>query len=244
MKWILLLFLCQTISGQTLVRSGVIKVARFAQPSSGGGGGNTFALVDHNVAGVNSVNDNHTTVNTTGAKLLVISISIGNVSGGNTGPVCNSGTDTPHLAVVAGSPGGLGTNEIWYVINPTQTTGYDVFTIRNYQTVCLESFSYTGTTPTFDIAASGSGSSAFTTLQPGTLTPTGTELMVTAIGGWGTTTPQTASINSSFSITDQLLETSTGAFGAMAWKNSSSAENPTWTSSATTAGGVNMVMFK
>lgn len=216
--------------------------------SGGGGGGGTFALVDHAIGGDNSVNQVSVTLSTTGAKLIVVSLSYGlRDLGTETGPTNNSVSDLFIAGSTSGAGGtSFGTNQLYYLINPTQSGTYTITCQRDYLTMAVESFSYSGTTPTFDGESAGGSSGSFTTIQPGTQTPSATELFVTGIASWGVADPpgQTATINSSFNKTDQLLETSTGAFGSMAWKNSGSAENPTWTSSQTAQGGSRMMMFK
>lgn len=234
---------CYTSSAQGVFKNAQLRNAKIGQAaSSGGGGGGTYALVSHGIMGTNSVDYNFCTIDTSAAKLLVFVVAQGNASGGYNGPT-NTGSDVSQLATSAGSSAGLGTNQLYYVTNLTQSSTYVIVVQRNYTVTAAEGFSYTGVTPQFD-GATSVGSPSFTSLQPGTLTPTGTELIVSSIAGWGTTSPQTATFPNGWTITDQLLETSTGAFGSIAYTNTTSAQNPSIVSSATTAGGVSAAMFK
>lgn len=66
-----------------------------------------------------------------------------------------------------------------------------------------------------------------TTIAPGSVSPAGTDLFITGICF---ETAASVTIGSSFTILDQAGYVASTAFaGAMAWKESSSAENPTWT---------------
>ena len=207
----------------------------------GGGGGNTFTLVAHSIGTASSTTTATTAArDITGAKLIVVSIANFNSSGADTGP--SDGVNTFLPLTIKGPPTlGTRTNQMWYVINPTTSSTYTVSAKRNYTTITMAAFSYSGTTPALDGQAAGAGADSSTTIQPGSLTPSGTELFVTGVACANTIT--TSSVNSSFTGTD-AGSPAAGLFGGMAYKSSSTAEDPTWTQGS--AGGIaaNMAKFK
>lgn len=244
MKTILVFFaMVQLASGQIILQNTRLQNAQLNMTNAVASGSSTFTLVDHSISGASSISTTTTTLSTIGAKLLVFSASFRRSGGGtDTGPTCNGGSDTPVSGVAIGGPSGNGTNQLFYVINPTQTGTYSITMTRDYVVLSAQSFSYSGTTPAFDTAASGSGSDSYTTISPGAIS--GTVLFITGLANVFQSA-ETSTIDSSFTITDQLLQTSGGAYGAMAYKSASSTQTPTWTSSTSgVPGGTAGMSFK
>lgn len=238
--FILLIFLGTRASQAQFSRSVAFRGAavRKATVGGGGGGGGTYSLIAHAAATANgTAQASAGPVNTTGSKLIVVAVCNYNAAGGALDANPSDGLNTYLPLNIKGSTSfGVATNQLFYCVNPTTGTSV-TFTARHNYTVCaVACFSYSGTTPSLDAQATGAGSDSYTTIQPGSVTPSsGTELFITSVT-W--TSGTSASINSSFTITDA------GGFGAMAYKTSSAAENPAWTVNPSNVGATTMAVFK
>lgn len=124
-------------------------------------------------------------------------------------------------------------SQIAYAKNPMVGSGHTATlagTDPIYAVLNFAAFSGANTTSPFN-AENGAATSNSATLATGSVSPAGTDLFVTGIF---MALQASVSINSSFTILDQLGYSSGQYFGAaMAWKESGSAENPTWTLSGT-----------
>ncbi len=133
---------------------------------------------------------------------------------------------------------------LYYAKNPTVGAGHTFTTTgaASFNSLCVGAWSNADTTSPFD-AENGDISAGTTSLATGTVTPAGaSELFVSGIG---VNALETLAIDSSFSITGSVNYSSGAHFGAgLAWKESSSAENPTWSFGASTATAVNIAAFK
>jgi hypothetical protein len=210
----------------------------------GGGGGATYALVDSQVAHNTGAGAATVTFNSVGCKLLVASLNNYDAAGTTWAFVDNQG-NTWVLGTPKGSTtAGVGTNRMAYCTNVVTTSATASISLTaNYTVVAVQSFSYTGTTPNFEAASSGTGSDSFTTLQPGSLTPSGNNhLLLTGIMAVNAGAA-TMSINASFNTPKQALES--GTVGAISYliQGTAAAVNPTWTAPATSIGACNMISF-
>jgi|GEM_PF-4026207 len=211
--------------------------------SSGGGSGGTYTLMSY----TNAVAGNNTalsvTVNITGAGLLVVSESFYQpASPGDA--FCSDGVNTyVRLTPHGSSIDRVATNQLSYVINPSG--GTITITCKHSYTVLIAAwFSYSASTPLFDNQSGAFvNSGSATTIQPGALAPTGTELFIT--GEAETKAFASTPIDSSFTVIYAIQEGSAGLWGGLAYKNSSTIENPTWSFSASsTDAGVTMGIWK
>jgi hypothetical protein len=183
--------------------------------AAGGGGGGGIALVSSTIKG-------HATtdaIDTTGANLIVIGLSwysdapSVSDSKGNTWTALSTYGSSPYLV------------RLFYCLNPSVGGSHTFSTTANIYVLNVAAFS--GVTA-FD-AESGAGNGNATTIQPGSITPAvASGLFITALcfAELGTT----ASINSTFTILNGTSDAGgNNLLGSMAYKISSSAENPTWT---------------
>lgn len=91
-------------------------------------------------------------------------------------------------------------------------------------------------------AENGATGSGVTSLSPGSVSPFGTDLFIAGLGWYAN---NTMAIGSSFSITDQQNYAGGGSMGAaLAWKESASSENPSWTWSGTNESAAVIASFK
>jgi hypothetical protein len=192
----------------------------------GGGGGGTFSLIDHKFAAQTaSTTATTAAIDSTGAKLIVISVgSIAAVtvtdSKGNTLTPLTSHTVGGYITRIyyCISPGSVGSGHTW----SAQGTGA-------YPTLMVSVWSYAGSTPTFD-NENGNTSSVGTSLQTGTASSSGgTPLVIT--GFTWQDAGDTLTIDSSFTITDQGRNNGTGIGGGHAYLLQSGggvSVNPTW----------------
>lgn len=182
------------------------------------------------------------TIDTTGASLLIIHISQYTVPASIT-PSDSKGNTWVGLTAITGSEA---EGRLWYVVNPTVGTnhtftasGIGVFSIAQ-----IAAFSGANTSAPFDqeTGAADAGTSG----QPGSITPSENDcLLVTglALANAGST----ASINSSFTITDQeQYEGGVNEGGGLAYliQTSASAVNPAWSWTNSISCAMTMASFK
>lgn len=138
-----------------------------------------------------------------------------------------SPTDVAIAIFLCDKPCIVGTN---HTFSAGQSLG-----LNNYPAVVVLAVSGSKTTSPFDQVSAGTQNIiASTTIQPGTLTPNESgELVITGLTTH--TNAGTASINSSYSITNQVGPTANSFGSALGYiiQTSASATNPTWTYSST-----------
>jgi hypothetical protein len=219
----------------------------------------SIALVSHlDWNGNTNTSTTSTSINTTGATLLVMSIGQ-YIAIEETAPVpSDSYGNTWTLAVrYDNPPNGATENQaeyLFYAANPTVGTGHTFTTTvsQGYTSQQVAAFSGIVTSSPLD-QTSGvySGTTGGGTLQPGSLTPSQNDcLIITNEGNFSGGTGATASVNLGFTITNQDISTY-GSFcgSALAYlvQATAAAINPTWTLS-TTANQydfmANMAVFK
>lgn len=218
--------------------------AQQLQGTGGGGGGANYALVDVQSNGVVSSGTATITLNTTGCKLIAVLVANYNDSPGvDIDPTNISDPSAIFKAgVLKGAPAGQGTNQWFYCTNFTASASYTIIASHNYTCLVGYSFSYSGTTPSIDSQAVGAQSNSFITIQPGSVTPSGSNRLflfgITWLAG-------TLAVDSSFTNLSPIQAAASGLFGGAAIKISSSAENPTAAiTGGATQGGCNMMVWR
>jgi hypothetical protein len=204
-----------------------------------------IALVANTGAG-SAAGGNITTpdINTSGANLIVA--AMGNYSAGSAGSVSeNKGNGAP-TGLTTYLIGGGERLRIFYWLNPSVGSGHNFSTTSgaaSYPSLCVAAFSGVKITSPWD-KENGAFASA-STVQPGSITPSeDNELVVSAVEYDAS---RTMSINSSFSITDQINYGAGAHFGtALAYliQTSLAAVNPTWTAGSTTSLTAAIACFK
>lgn len=185
----------------------------------------TVAIVDSGAAHARANQATAPTVgpiNSTGAALLVANIS------------CFAATST----LAADSKGNtwtaqtaraslVGSARPFYLLNGTVGSGHTIAPATGTQfEVEFAAFSGIDTSGGF-ISESAGATSGSTSIQPGACSGTFGFLVTGML--WYSGANEAVSINNSYSITDQqYLVSSTNPGGAMAWKETSSAIDPTW----------------
>lgn len=183
----------------------------------------------------NGTNGPHTTaaIDTTGADLLVMAVSY---IDGFTMTVSDSESNTwlPLTDYLGGGAYAGVRTKLFYVTNPT-TDAAHTFTAAagsNYASVAVAGFSNV-LDGVVDFS-SGDGSDVGvggTTVQPGSITPSGNNALIFSAMGYVGNGP--ASIDSDFTILEQIDNSAAGGFSmAIAYKIQTTAEavNPTWSS--------------
>ncbi len=180
-------------------------------------------------------------IDTTGATLLICSLVGGNLTIGMSDSKGNTWT-----ALTSQDSGSGVTNTILYVKNPTVGTGH-TFTFNSggsVPAIAVAAFSGADTTSPFDIQ-NGNPSGSGTTIQPGSITPNNNnELIIT---GLVMRLTETASIDSGFTITDQVALAGGLNYGvALAYKiqTTAIAVNPTWTITLASSSAATIASFK
>ncbi len=201
-----------------------------------------WSLIAHIEAGSSDGNGFTTgAIDTSGASILVVSVNDYDL-GHATLSDSKSNTWTPLTSYISAAFNVRTT--LYYAKNPTVGAGHTFTTTgaTSFNTMCVGAWSNADTTGPFD-AENGAISSGTTSLATGTVTPAGAaELFVSGIG---VNALETLAIDSSFSITGSVGFSGGLHFGAgLAWKESSSAENPTWSFGVSTATAVNLAAFK
>lgn len=167
-------------------------------------------------------------VNTTGSTLFV---SVCTYNGGGSCTVADSKSNTWTTKVTSATDLSSNRTQLKFVSSPT-TNASHTFSCDagNFGTCYILAFGNTKTSSPDDQSNSAI-SAAATTIQPGLITPTSDgQVVVTGVGAQFLT--GTASINSSYTITDQSPNNGTTANGggaAYLVQNSAAATNPTWT---------------
>ena len=213
-----------------------------AAGGGGGGGGPTYTLTLEGSKAGASGSVTTDAADTTGATLIIV----WQIYYNGTPAMADSKSNTwTGLTAYAGS-GATYAVKIWYCITPTAGSGH-TFTASGsiYNSVVYAAFSKTS--PLFDTGKDNgvSGSASFTTIQPGSLTPSVDNCLVVTGVTWGN--GGDGSIDSSFIALDQVANTDVATFRGMAAykiQTTAGAENPTWTVSASGAGAVGMAVFK
>ena len=205
----------------------------------------TIALVTHTQLAGPSGGGTTSAINTTGASLLVLTVSE-YAAGPLSLPTDSKGNTWTGLTTrTAGSTYG----RIFYAVNPTVGTGH-TFTLSGANSFCVVdvlAFSGVDTSSPFDVQNGASSLSGAATQAPGSVTPSANNSVV--ITGIAAESPgTTATVDLSFTITDQSGQVNGVNFaGAAAYliQTTAGAVNPTWTySSGTVSTAATIAVFK
>lgn len=158
-------------------------------------------------------------INTTGASLLVVHVSVYSVTGTIADSVGNTWTKLT-------SYGSDAKSTLYYCVAPTTSTTHTVTHtgIGSYRALEFMAFDGVGTL----VSATGTSVSPSTTIQPGSLTPAIADLLVTGCNGMDSVTD---TVSSPYTVAQQT----TWVPGTMAsacayyYATATTARNPTWT---------------
>lgn len=187
-------------------------------------------------------------IDTTGATLLVITVSGNNPCDSST--VTDSKSNTWHVSLVANLPDG-DSNCIWYAYDKSGSplvvgSGHTVSVNNAFVAITFSAWkgTLTGSDP-LDAANSNNGNSGLTTVQPGSISPTyKNELVITTMAAGGGTA---YTIDSPFTVGGSLLFSSGNFFGnAMAYsvQTDKTVANPTWSAGGSTTLGATIASFR
>jgi hypothetical protein len=244
----LLMLSCAAAFGQVKLQNAKLQnatISNVGPAGGGGGGGNTYTLLTNNTFNASSGNEASGTVDVTGAKLLVVSIS--QYQPGTPAGPSGGGYTYQSCPPYGGETDGIATNQMYYVTNLAGGTTFTLTCTRSYVIVNWAAFSYAGTTPTF-IAQTGAGKKATggtSSLATGSLAASsGQYLFVT--GSAASKSFASPSIDGGFNPPLQAVQQGgNGLWGGLAYTNSTASQNPTWSFSAdNVAMGVSLVQFQ
>jgi hypothetical protein len=195
-------------------------------------GGGPPALITHTGTGggINGVTSS--SINTTGANLLVVAVSWYSGITAN-GTISDSKSNTWSALTESTSTSNNVSCQLFYCYGATVGSGH-TFTYNGtsiYASICVEAFSNVAASP-FD-HENGAGSANATTIQPGSITPSQAHSIIVSAFSFGANSSGTISVDSSLTITDTaayVTATSEGLSMSYNILSSASATNPTWTS--------------
>jgi hypothetical protein len=218
-----------------LVRSQTMLTARGLatkkKKSSGGGGGGGGIVLKGHIGALGSANAVTTgAADTTGASLIVIVASCYTAF---PTPTDNKSNTYTQINTISQSSYALA---MYYCHNPSVGSGH-TFTLSatgSYPVISVLWFS--GTTGSTYDKLSKAALAGVTSLQPGSLTASGSPALIVA--GYDAADTGTASIDSGFTITDQNCCSASGAIrgaGAYLIQSTAAAINPTWSHGSSSA---------
>jgi hypothetical protein len=226
LKQILLLLLATAsleLRAQDIAEVAALQTA----PASGGGGGGDYSLLASVSATADGSVATTAAIDTTGAKLITVEI---HHYADNAQAVTDSEGNTYTALTKRGS--GNYFTKLFYCISPT-TSATHTFTVTGdqYEVIGVQAWSHPGT-PVFD-SESGSNAGSGTTIQPGSISPSGSSVLFVGSVTYSVLTAD-ASINSGFTKNYQLGIAGNPGYAAGGYliQGSSTAQNPTWTISA------------
>jgi hypothetical protein len=187
----------------------------------------SIAVVASTKLGANGGGTTSPNIDTTGATLIVASFSYAR---SGSGTLSDNKGNTWNTAVVGGD-GTFQDTKIVYAANPTVGSGHN-FTIGGgsiNQDITIVAFSGVVATSPYDKSNVFSTTSPISSIQSGASgVPTVAGSLI--IAGLGDNWSAGATIDSSFNIVQQNGFSGGNYYGsAIAWKQSSASENPTWT---------------
>ncbi len=173
-------------------------------------------------------------IDTTGATLLVVSVSYAK---GGARTISDNKSNT-WTQLTAKGDGSFMDETFYYAANPTVGTGH-TFTVGGgalNQSLTVAAFSGVIASSPFDKQNGFGTGSTVSSIQPGSSgTPTGSASSL-IVCGLGTVWTSSVTIDSSFTILQQNPFVGGTAYGnAIAWKESTTAENPTYTATSGTS---------
>lgn len=196
-----------------------------------------ISLVTHVGANGSATGVTTAGVNTTGATTIFLAVAALSTASAAVA-VSDSKSNKYYLLSTQAIAGSNGQIQIYFCNNPTVGSGH-TFTVSGtsiFASICAAVFS--GGFSAYE-KISGATATSVQTIQPGSITPSANgELLITALGeGTGATGSTSNSIDSSFTITDQIHYSTGSYFGAsLAYlvQATAAAVNPTWTTNDAT----------
>lgn len=189
-------------------------------------------------------------INTAGANLIVTGISYYGGSPGTSTPSDSKGNTWTALTLYGNTAPNNDAIQLFYCSNPTVGTGHtftaSATTGLTYPCIMVQAWSGAASSSQLDQQNGGFSNTAGATIQPGSITPTTNgQIIITALDA--STSTNTYSIDSSFTISDSMAYNSTNSVaGAMAYfiQPTAGAINPTWTSDSVPARAAAIASFK
>lgn len=200
-----------------------------------------FSLIA-NTVGAQGGSSTTPAINTTGANLIVIAVSMFGTP--STSGLSDSKTNTwTQLTTHSGTTASV---RLFYCLAPIVGSGHTFTYNVGFPTICVQAWSGAAAASVFDVENGASGSGV-TSIATGSITPgANNELVVTGISLADNTTGP-ALINGGFTISDQSLGRSgLTESGAMAYliQTTATAANPTWSGFTTDGPGAAIASFK
>lgn len=200
-----------------------------------------ITLVAHTVAFGSNAAVTTSAINTTGASLIVLAISVNN---GTTPTVTDSAGNT-WTALTSQTATGLAKIAFYYKASPTTSATHTFTNTGTFPTIGVMAFNNTLGVAPFDVE-NGAMTASGTTRSTGSVSPSlDNEVIVTALAG--TPTGGGVSIDSGFNLVDQQDFVGSTAYSmATAYKvqTAKAAVNPTWSFGGTFGAAAVIATFK
>jgi hypothetical protein len=191
----------------------------------------TIALVTNGAANGNV--PSVTGLNTTGATLLVATVTVDNGQGSGKTVTDNKGNTWTRITLIPTNASNQ--VELWYSLPTSVGASHNITYSGNFAAIRVAAFSGTATSSVLDGAVATNKGNFLTTIQAGSKTPSQANCLLIACLGLDAG-GSAVSINSGFTITNNI--TNSSALSALAYKiqTTAGAENPQWSGfSSTTA---------
>lgn len=201
-----------------------------------------FSLITSVTGGTNSNGATTSSVNTTGADLIIVSVGW---YGNGAAPSISDSKSNSYTGLTAKSNISIG-NRLFYVENPTVGSGH-TFTVSaasGYPSICVLAFSGKNASAAFDQQNGAIGSA--TSIQPGSVTPTiGNELVVCGLGHENNS-GATPTINGGFTAITKGYSGGAYEGSGLAYliQTTATAANPTWSITNSAALASTIATFK
>jgi hypothetical protein len=210
------------------------------QPVAGGGGGGSYAFLVQTTKGGDVTTVTSDAIDTSGATFIAVAVShYLNPSGA----LSDSKGNTWNARTTYGS-GTYFITEYW--CRPTSVGSGHTFTVAalasTYPAIAIMAFSGGEASP-YD-TENGVANASFTTLQPGSITPSQNNCLVVSAISWSSAT--TCSINGGFSTPQFVKNGSGGLWVGQSYliQTTAAAANPTWTLDGVNSGAATSASFK
>lgn len=188
-----------------------------------------YALVTSTSAGSANANDVTTAgVNTTGATLIVLIVA---TNAGVAAPTPTDSKSNTWTSLTAQESGGILRVQLWYCASPVVGSGHTFSVSSGFSLPSIDALAFSGAAASPFDQQNGAVNFFASTLQPGSVTPSeNNELLVT---GFASSQVDASSIDSSFTLQENVALTGNHYSASAAYKiqTSAGAENPTWTAS-------------
>lgn len=210
-----------------------VSLRRRAQFAPAKAGGSLATLLSHTSAAYTGATTGATTsaINTTGATIIIIAVSSFESGTDQTAPIDSLANTWTQMTLYQSTNTGV---RLYYCKGPATGPAHTFeihVTANAFASCAVAAFSSTSTSGGNDINIGANNSIGSHSVQPGSATPAhNNELIVTALNPGDAAA--TVSVDSGFTITDQVLFLSGQHFGvALAYlaQSTAASENPTWT---------------